>query len=320
MVLILVAPCRLDAGFIFKGGKFYKAEEVATASAQEHYRTAHEAYKAKKWKELMRQSHILKKNFKETPFADEVEFFLGIAYFHLGDCEYANRHLSRYLQQHSATQHFEEAIDYKFQIAKHLQEGAKKHLFGWEDMPQWVPAKEDALKIYDEVVAALPNHHLAAQSLFEKGCLLSEQENYKESIQTFQTLIRRFPKHALSPDSYVHIGEIYLEQCKQEFPDPDFLGLATINLRKFSEDFPKEERIPLVQSYIQSMEEVYADSLYQVGKFYQKTEKKEAAAIYFRRILEQYPSSKVASLSQKRLLTILPTQQASDLAPATELR
>jgi len=302
--LFLSTP--LHAAFILKNGKFYKEEELATRSPQEHYSRALDAYHKKMWEDLRRESCILRENFPQTPFVEDVDFFLGMAFFYLGDCEYANRHFTRYLQKQTAAKYFEQAIEHKFKIAQKFHKGAKKHLFGWKAMPQWVPAKDDALTIYDEVVAALPRHELSTSALFDKATLLFEKENYKESVQTFQTLIRRFPKHHLAAEAYLAIGKVYLRQCEREFPDPDFLDLAEINLRNFSQNFPQEERLHRVQKDLLAMKEIYAASLYEVGKFYQRTDKPAAAAIYFRRVLDSYPESSIASLSQKRLLALDP--------------
>ena len=71
-------------------------------------------------------------------------------------------------------------------------------MLGWEKMPQWVSAHEDALNIYDEVIATLPRHDVAARSLFNKARMLSGDGKYKESIDSYQILIRRFPKHQLA--------------------------------------------------------------------------------------------------------------------------
>ena len=36
-------------------------------------------------------------------------------------------------------------------------------------MPKWVPARDEAIHIYDEVITALPHHELAAHALFGEG-------------------------------------------------------------------------------------------------------------------------------------------------------
>ncbi|MEN9344350.1 MAG: hypothetical protein RLZZ453_1137 [Chlamydiota bacterium] len=300
---LVVACClsfSLEAAYLFKNGKLTKTEEVATLSVQEHYALAMIAYEEKDWDELVHQSVILIKNFESTPFALEAHYYLGAAYFHLEEFEYSNRFLTKYLKKQATPKFFEEAITYKFQIAEQFRKGARKHLFGFETLPKWLPAREDAISIYDEVITALPHHDLAAYALFGKAQLLLQDEEYKSSIETYQVLIRRFPKHPLAIEAYIGVSEVYLIQSQQAYPDQDFLDLAEINLRKFRADFPSEQKVIIAEDLFLKMKEVYASDLYDIGRFYERTKKPQAAQIYYTRIQMKYPETEVAVLAKKR--------------------
>ncbi|MES2344351.1 MAG: tetratricopeptide repeat protein [Chlamydiota bacterium] len=297
--MTLSAAC--PAAYTVQEGKLVNKEKVATQSVQEHYSAALEAHKSQHWPELIRQARIVLKNFPKTPFAEEAQFFLGIAYFYSEEFHDANKKLSSYLKSSATPKHFEEAIECKYSIAKQFQEGGKKHLLGLKLLPKWMPANDEALEIFDEVIAALPHHDLAAKALFGKASLLFQMREYKTSIEAFQTVIRRFPKHKLSPESYVSIGEVYLTQALEEFPDPDLLDLTSINLRKFRFDFPSDDKIRVAESMFLEMQEVYAASLYETGCFFEKTKRKQAAIIYYNKIIATYPDTNTARNCQAKL-------------------
>lgn len=292
------------SAYTVREGKLINKEEVPTQTAQDHYHAMMTAMDNKEWKELIKQATILNNNFITTPFGGEAVFYLGVGYFNLEDYELANTHFSAYLKKQVTPKHFEDSILYKFTIAEKFHSGGKKHLFGLESMPQWMPAKEDALSIYEEVITALPHHDLAAQAYFGKARLQLENEDYRASIETFQMLIRRFPKHPLAVESYIGIENVYLIQCQNEYPDPDLLDLAEINLRKFKESFPSEEKVSIATDIFSNMREIYAANLYETAKFFQKTNKNQAALIYYKKILGKYPETRVAKQSQKRLETL----------------
>ncbi|MFI5333840.1 MAG: outer membrane protein assembly factor BamD [Chlamydiales bacterium] len=304
--LLTITPFLAHAAYTVKEGKLVNTEEVATLSVQEHYSAALNAYQKKKWDELVQQARIVKLNFAATPFAQEALFYLGVGYFHQEEYELANQEFSVYLKKQTAPKHFEEAIEYKFAIAEKYQKGAKKPLLGWQNMPKWVPAVEDALQIYDEVIMALPHHELGAKALYGKARLLFKDEEYKASIDTYQTLVRRFPKHAFAVQSYLGMGEVYLAQCQKQYPDPDFLDLAEINLRKFKQDFPQDEKIALGEKMLMEMQEIYASHLYETAQFFERTHKPHASIIYYTKVLSNYPLTKCASLAKKRLLVLQP--------------
>lgn len=272
-----------------------------------------DALQAQKWEEVLKHGMILFKNFQGSPFAQDCEYYMGRAYFEMQEYQFANEHFSNYLKKQSTPKFFEEAITHKFSIAKQFHQGEKKHLMGWESLPKWIPAKEEAIAIYDEVIIALPHHELAAQALFGKAELFLKTEDYKSSVDTYQTLIRRFPKHPLTIESYIEIGRVYLEQSKGEYPDQDFLDLAEINLRKFRQDFPSEPKTNIAEELLNSMREVYASQLYDIGRFYERTHKKAASHLYYTRIIAKYPSTKSAQEAEKRLkkMNYTPTQPSS---------
>lgn len=301
---ILLVCCTLTtahAAYIFKNGKFINSQEIATHSVQEHFGFAKEAYEQKKWEDCLRQTTIIAKNFPGSAFSHESQFYAAVSYFHLNEYDFSNEEFSEYLKFEAPSKHFEEAINYKFQIASKFQEGVKKHLFGTNMLPKWMPAEEDAIRIYDEVIAALPHHDIGAQALYGKATLLIANEDYQEGVDTLQVLIRRFPKHPLTPESYLKITQVYLVQTESDYPDPDLIDLAEINIKKFRSDFPSEPRIEAAVTILIQMKEVYAKSLYETARFYERTKKPHAALIYYSKIVTKFPETPSAKLSEKRL-------------------
>lgn len=289
------------AAYTIKNGKLIPTHEVATLSAQEHFSKLKNAIEDKKWEEVILQSNILLRNFPESPFTADSNYYIGLGFFYLGELEKANIKFSDYLKNQSAPAFFEEAITYKFKIADRFKDGARKHLLGLDSLPKWLPAKDEALEIYEEVLVAMPHSELAAQALFGKAQLLFATEEYKASIEAYQNLIRKFSKHPLACESYIGIGKVFLTQCLKEYPDPDFLDLAKLNIKKFTMDFPSEPRISIAESMLQKMNEVYAGTLFETAQFYERTKKHNASAIYYNKIISMYPLTKIANNSEKRL-------------------
>lgn len=305
ILLLLLTICLLPvqgfSAYIVRNGKMVDKEEMVTGSIQEHYSEALAAFENKNWKELRRQANIIRHNFSGTLFAEEVIFLMGVSFFDQGDYEWANVQFSEYLAVQTAPKHFEETIKYKFEIAEKFREGARKHLMGFKTMPKWMKASVDALSIYDEVIAAMPHHDLAAHSLYAKGNIYLRAQDFRSSIEAYQTLIRRFPKHPLAAESYVGIAEVYLTQSKAEFADPDTIDLAELNLRKFRASFPGEEKFFDAQAMFVAMQEHYAESLWETARYFERTKKPGAAKIYYHKILASYPEAPISERCRKRL-------------------
>lgn len=258
-------------------------------------------YQKEEWDQLALNCKGLIASYPTNPFAREALYYLGVAEFKLGEYEYANKAFSNYLREELTSKFFEQTIRFKFEIATEFDGGARVHLFGWNKMPKWLPAYEEAIEIYDEVITTMPRDDLAAKSLYRKGVLLLRMEEYKKSIDAFQTLCRRFPKHPLAPDAYVGISDVFFTECKNEFPDSKKLELAEINLRNFKTHFPSEPRVEEAHKRLLGMKEEFANDLLEIAEFYERTKKGSAAAIYYATILKKYPETKAAKKSEKRL-------------------
>lgn len=274
---------------------------LKTKTAYDYYNEVLVAYQNQQWKALIGSAKALLAHYDESPFHAEACYYKGVAYYHLADYDLANRSFTDYLRNETTPKFFEDAIEYKFQIAEKFYEGARRHLLGFEKLPKLLPARDDALGIYEEIITTLPRHDLTARSLYKKGCLLYDFDDYKPSVEAFQILIRRFPRHYLAPEGFIGIQRVYLKQAQMEFPDPDVLELAAINVQKFKESFPGEPRIEDAKNMLVQMEDCFAGELFETGNFYERTHKPEAAAIYYTTLIAQYPNSTYAQKAHKHL-------------------
>lgn len=297
---------RIDAGYVFQDGKFIDSACLPTMPAADHFNAGVAALEACDWSEAVINFAVLTCNCPNSPYGQEALYCLGVAYYNLDELDLANCSFSEYLQVKNNPKYFEEAIEYKFAIAEKLRCGARRRFLGSKKFPKWASGKTMALKIYDEVIAALPSHELAARALYSKGCLLWYIKDYRPSVEAFQMLIRRFPKHELTPECFVLINKVYLDQSQYEFQNPDILAFSELNLRRFQHDFPREERILEAAADVLAIKEVYAQGLYNTGCFYQKIQKPIAAIIYYQNAIKQFPDTCVAQLCREHLAILAP--------------
>lgn len=291
----------VEAAYIIKNGKIINKDEAPCYPPEEHYRIAVEAFQRKDYEEASQHFNIVVVNFPQATFYHESIFFLGVSYFELEEFDFANDAFSKYLTCQSNPRYFEEALGYKLNIADQFAAGAKKRFFGTKMLPKWAPGDSLAIEIYDEVIAALPCHPYAAYALYSKAMIYWRDHEYKDAIDSFQQLIRRFPKDTLTPTSYVCISELFVDQAEVEINNPDILALAEINCKRFQAEFPKEERLQEVKDNLQKIKELYAKGLFDMAQFYERKEMPEAAIFYYRSTLKQFPDTSYAKCSRRRL-------------------
>lgn len=283
---------------------FIIKHDFATMSAQEHFDVGMKAFENKSYGEALRNFRIVKINFPSQAVALESLYYIGVCKYILGDLGVANEAFSDYLKEFATPKFFQEAIEYKFSIAERLKNGEKTHLFGAKITPKWFSGKVLAIEIYDEVIAALPSYEYAAQSLFAKGVLLGELKEYRESVETFQTLIKHFPRHELVPEAYLTISKVFLDQSHYEFQNPDLITFAEINMRKFTLEYPRDGRVDEMKNDVEQIKEIYAQGLYDTGQYYERLEKWNASLVCYRNAIEKFPGTQVAKNCEERMATL----------------
>ena len=279
-------------------------------SVQEYNSALQQAIAAGEWWSVIDYANILSYNFPTSPFAQEASYVMGEAYYRLNQLEYANDCFTAYLNHVVSPKHFEEAIEYKFNIAEQFANGAKKRLFGSGKMPAWIPAKEDSIQIFDEVIAALPHSEFAVKALLSKARVQTYFEDYKPAIETLDLLIRRFPKHDLAAEAYLEKSKVYLIQCQAQNLDPDILDMTEVNSRKFRLAFPREPRLAEAEKILSDMKEIFAQNLFDTGKFFEKTKKIPASIIYYHKVISKYPGTEAAEACREKLETLQPNSRA----------
>ena len=223
-ITLLTISCAVTAPLSARAvndSKTLKSEYAAKMSASAHNEAAIEAMEQQDWRVALRNFIIISVNFEHDEVAQDAQYFQGVCHYHLNDLDMANKKLSDYLNSNPKLRYFEDALTYKFAIAKKFLQGSKKHLFNSEKMPLWADATETGEDLLEQIIDAVPNHDLAAKCYYEKGKMLLASQEFKEAIDMFQTLIRKFPKHPLAADGYQAIGEVYHIQSHSEYHNTD---------------------------------------------------------------------------------------------------
>lgn len=308
VLLFCVVATPLSAGMSHTRGIWSPEEYVPWLSVQEHYDAGYQALHEERSDDALRHFMIIVYHFSDSSFYADALFYAGVSYYLQEEYDIANQKFDDYLATRGKLSHFESVFTFKYAIASAYAEGKKRHLFGLSRMPKFASGKGSALTLFDEVVDALPNADVAAQALFAKAALLRKREEYAESLETLQTLVRRFPNHSLAADGYVAIAEGYEARSELEPHNPDLLSLAQINLTKFAKQFPGDPRLEEAARHFATMEEIYARGLYAMGKFYERKKKPHAARIYYRDAIKQYPQTEAAHLCDERLMVLAQTR------------
>ncbi len=311
LIACLLITCGLEAGVTLKDEKASNSKSILSISPEEHFNTAVSSFKEENWQEANRQFLAIIKDSPGTSWKHDSYFYSGVCFFQMGKIEDANESLSLYLSELESASHYEEAFAFKFAIADLYTGGLKKHLFNMKSLPKLSSGSETALEIYEEIIFSMPATNLAAKAYFSKASILQDSKEYVEAIDTYQQLITKFPTHKKSAEAFGKISQVYLSKLKKSSLDPDLLELARMNLRKAVSYFPRAPVIEKVQASVLQMEEVYALSLFETGRLYERKKEPKASVVYYYNVLQNFPNTEAAMESKNRLKDL--TKYAEEL-------
>lgn len=279
----------------------FNSAEEAQCYLTTHYELGCKYYDEKDWRRAYNEFEKVIYFFPDSEEAAEVYFYLGVSLYEIKQYDFANTAFSDYLRASYHPPYFEEAVSYKFAIAEIFKGGRKRHAFNYRYFPRTSSGLELALEIYDEIAIALPNQQIAIDAIFAKADLLVRMKRFRNGIETYQAIIRRFPDSEIVPECYLRIAHAYYLQSKIDCQNPDIYGLAELNSRKFEEEYPKEEKVCLAKTILEATQENFAAGFSRLAGFYERTGHAEAAKIYYRSGIEKYPDSVVASYCRFQL-------------------
>ncbi|MCX6995093.1 MAG: outer membrane protein assembly factor BamD [Chlamydiae bacterium] len=297
MIKYLTTSFLLLATCLF-AGKSIEIEKPALAFLEKQ---ACHQFNEKKYEQAIGGYQKIIRYYPASPAATKAYYFMGIGYYYLRDYDLSNKSFTCYLEKDSLGTYFEHVMSYKFAIAEAFRKGECVHLFGARHLPKWLCADNEAIEIYDEIISVMPGQELAVCSLWGKGSLLLRSCQYKEGRESLQTLVVAFPRHPLAIESYLEIACSYLKECEKESGNSDLLSLSAINIKKFQQAFPSEPRVKTAEKMHHQMQECYAASIYEMAEFYERTCHPDAARIYYKAVLRDFPSTSYAKYSSRAI-------------------
>lgn len=150
-----------------------------------------------------------------------------------------------------------------------------------------------------------------------------KQQEYLLAAQSFSRLLDAFPSDTLAPRAMLGEGRAYQSLWRRPDLDADY-GLKAINtLRVLLTAYPDRPEAAEATERIAALEDALARKDYDVGLHYLKTRKAyDSSIIYFRDVVETYPSTPTARLAWLGILEAFRARKWNEEAEETcaELR
>ena len=230
----------------------------------------------------------------------EARLKLGDLLERRGKYEEAFETYDQLLVKNPESRQFTGALDGMFAIGKRYMNGEKRRLFGVKTFSSNRRAEE----MFDTILKRAPYARSAPQVMLFKGMVLERQGKDAEALASYQQIIERFPSDSVADDAQYQMGYIRLRSVKSGSYDSVDRVRAQESFEDYLNRAPQNGKVPQARENLQLLESNRRKASLDAAKFYEKTGKTKAAAIYYKDILKNHPGTEEAAFAKKRLETL----------------
>ncbi len=177
----------------------------------------------------------------------------------------------------------------------------------------------DANNILTDVLTQCPGHNAYDSMLYYQAKTLLALKKYEESKTEFDRIVQTYPSSPFYEESYYRVGyTMFLASPASEL-DQTSTKEAQSRLKDFVETFPNSSLIDSARLYIAKADDKFAEKEFSSARFYEKIDQFDAAIVYYRVLINEYPQSKF--VSQALLSTaedLVKTNRTSEAASVLE--
>ncbi|MBI5207159.1 MAG: outer membrane protein assembly factor BamD [Candidatus Firestonebacteria bacterium] len=158
--------------------------------------------------------------------------------------------------------------------------------------------KYDAVETFKKAIEIYPFGKFAPDIQFRIANYYFEEKEYEDAIIHFEKIIRLYPDHPMFSMSEYKLGICYFNASSQWALDQETTQKAIHQMEIFIERYPNSIYINELKSNINICKDRLSKRLYKTGEFYFDNDKHEAAVIYYKNVIEEYPETKWAAYAQ----------------------
>ena len=183
------------------------------------------------------------------------------------------------------------------------------------DRGDYLAAIED-LKAY---VEQYPGTENTDHALFYLGQAYFQTKDYTLAAGQYDRLIRDFPASSLHPDALYMLARCDDLQSRPAPLDQTETTRAIGRYKDFLDLYPESPHAPDAKKRLDALNDRLAEKRWRNGRLYYRLKHDDAAAYYFRAVIQEYPESRWANESRLVLAEVL-VRQGSPSEAADTLR
>ncbi len=268
-------------------------QESAAAAMLAEARLAHNAGRTGKAQDLYQ---AIVKKYPFTQSGAEASFQNALIVRHVGKMDAAFDALQAFITSYQDSPRFSEAVEKQFEIAEEAKGGKKQS--GLLLIPMKLNTS-DVIGFYEQIIKNAPFGKFAPLSQFSIAEIQQDMKEKDKAVAAYQKVVENYPNTSQAAEAQFRIGSIS-NIAAQRSEDASNLLAARDALRTYIAANPGGDRKQETEMILRQVNTAEANQSLNVAKFYQRTGKTPAAAIYLNEALK-YGSPEVSAEARTML-------------------
>ncbi len=259
---------------------------------------AQEFYQAKEYKEAIREYRKLLKHYPRARQAPDAQYFIGRCFENQEQHYGAFKQYQLVIDKYPFSERSAEIVKRQYDIGVKFLEGKTSRSKLMEAISD---EDYDVVNVFNAVIKNAPYGDLAGPAQYKIGLYFLEKQLYQDARDEFEKVINDYPDSEWSKAAKYQIAMSDSKRSAGAQYDQKITESAVEEFKEFVEVYPEAELSKEAKTQIQELKEKEAENNVLVARFYEKQKNFKAAKMYYQTIVDEYPSSKWASESLKKI-------------------
>ena len=223
--------------------------------------------------------------------------------------------IERLLKSYPHQVDFAALVDKEFEIADKFYAGHRDPEFYSLRWVPWLTGKDKSPQIYARAVSNAPFSKYSAQALLRMAKIKVKKEQYEDALKLFRTVINQHSESQSAEYAYLNMIMLLTSLSKSGDGDGKLTYEALELIKGYIQKYPKSRELEWVKKQQIITENNAAKRLYNIAKYYNRYERKNAAKDYLQEILQRYDSTATVVEAEDMLSSIDPNFELAELPP-----
>jgi outer membrane assembly lipoprotein YfiO len=277
--------------------KFINPKYAVKDTPKEQFDWAMNFFNAKDYSHAADEFEKLVKHYEYSDYAADAQYYAGLSYENQGKYYFAFQRYQKVIDEYPHSARFDEVIEREFRIGNIYLSKINSKLLGTEIMTPL----DRAIEIFRKVAENSPYGPYADKAQYRLGLSYKRAELYEEAILAFQRLLDEYPASELAEKARYEVASCAYKASLKPAYDSGPTEKAITVFKEFVESNRDKELEKEADETLKRLTDNMAEKSFSIAKFYEKQKHYASAIVYYKEVLERYPTTSFAKEAASKI-------------------